>query len=80
MDVVDRKYLGITFGAIIDTGDSNAIGAAVVFFPKLVKLASRQSLAASLGFTAGVMTYVSFVNFSEERRRIYQPCDRHRVY
>jgi len=33
----------------------------VVFIPSLVKLASRRVLAASLGFSAGVMTYVSFV-------------------
>lgn len=32
-----------------------------MFFPSLVKLASRRVLAASLGLAAGVMTYVSFV-------------------
>lgn len=32
-----------------------------MFFPSLVKLASRRVLAASLGLSAGVMTYVSFV-------------------
>ena len=37
------------------------VGAAVVFFPSVVKLASRRVLAGSLGFSAGVMTYVSFV-------------------
>jgi len=61
MGVVDSENLGIAFGAVIAAGASTAIGAAVVFFPKLVKLASRRVLAASLGFAAGVMTYVSFV-------------------
>ena len=32
-----------------------------MFFPSLVKLASRRVLAASLGLSAGVMIYVSFV-------------------
>ena len=42
-------------------GAATAVGAAVVFFPSLVKLASRRVLAGSLGLSAGVMTYVSFV-------------------
>ena len=49
--------LGLVFGA----GAATAVGASVVFFPSLVKLASRRVLAASLGLSAGVMTYVSFV-------------------
>ena len=32
-----------------------------MFFPSLVKMASRRVLAAGLGFAAGVMIYVSFV-------------------
>jgi len=46
---------------VLGAGLSTGIGAAVVFVPSLVKLASRRVLAASLGFSAGVMTYVSFV-------------------
>jgi len=46
---------------VLGAGASTGIGAAVVFFPALVKLANRRVLAASLGFSAGVMTYVSFV-------------------
>lgn len=46
---------------VLGAGASTGIGAAVVFFPSLVKLANRRVLAASLGFSAGVMTYVSFV-------------------
>merc|ERR1711957_935191 len=37
------------------------LGASVVFFPSLVKLASKGVLASSLGISAGVMIYVSFV-------------------
>jgi ZIP family zinc transporter len=46
---------------VLGAGLSTGIGAAVVFVPSLVKLASRRVLAASLGFSAGVMTYISFV-------------------
>jgi len=46
---------------VLAAGASTGIGAAVVFIPSLVKLASLRVLAASLGFSAGVMTYVSFV-------------------
>lgn len=49
------------FGIVCGAGAATAIGASVVFFPSLVKLASRRVLAASLGLSAGVMTYVSFV-------------------
>jgi ZIP family zinc transporter len=53
--------VGIAFALVCGAGASTALGAAVVFFPSLVKLASRRVLAASLGVSAGVMTYVSFV-------------------
>jgi len=46
---------------VLGAGASTGIGAAVVFVPSLVKLASRRVLASSLGFSAGVMTYVSFI-------------------
>jgi len=55
--IVDSDNLGIAFGAVIAAGASTAVGAATVFFPKLVKLASRRVLAASFDFATGVMTY-----------------------
>jgi len=58
---VDSANVGVAFGLVIAAGAATALGAAVVFFPKLVKLASRRVLAASLGISAGVMLYVSFV-------------------
>mmetsp|Transcript_15850 Transcript_15850/g.27033 ORF Transcript_15850/g.27033 Transcript_15850/m.27033 type:complete len:386 (-) Transcript_15850:215-1372(-) len=54
-------HVGAALGLVFGAGAATAIGAAVVFFPSLVKLASRRVLAASLGLSAGVMTYVSFV-------------------
>jgi len=52
---------GIAFAVTCGAGLSTGIGAAIVFFPSLVKLASRKVLASGLAFSAGVMTYVSFL-------------------
>jgi len=49
------------FVVVLIAGLSTGIGAAAVFFPRMVKLASRRVLASALGISAGVMTYVSFV-------------------
>ncbi|KAL9190930.1 hypothetical protein ACHAXT_000636 [Thalassiosira profunda] len=53
--------VGVAFALVCGAGAATAVGAAAVFFPAVVKLASRRVLAASLGLSAGVMTYVSFV-------------------
>jgi len=53
--------VGAALGLVCGAGAATGVGAAVVFFPSLVKLASRRVLAGSLGLSAGVMTYVSFV-------------------
>jgi zinc transporter ZupT len=42
------------------SGFSTAIGSAVVFFPALVNVVNRKTLAASLAISAGVMTYGTF--------------------
>jgi ZIP family zinc transporter len=60
--------VGIAFGLVIAAGASTGIGAAVVFFPRIVKLASRRVLAGSLGFSAGVMAYVSFIEIFQKAR------------
>lgn len=58
---VAEGNVGVAIGLVVAAGAATAIGAAVVFFPALVKRASRRVLAASLGLSAGVMIYVSFV-------------------
>uniref|UniRef100_A0A7S1Y9E3 Zinc transporter ZupT n=1 Tax=Grammatophora oceanica TaxID=210454 RepID=A0A7S1Y9E3_9STRA len=58
---VDSQNVGVAFALVIGAGLATALGASVVFFPSLVKLASRRVLAGALGISAGVMTYVSFV-------------------
>eukprot|EP00560_Eucampia_antarctica_P008092 CAMPEP_0197824966 /NCGR_PEP_ID=MMETSP1437-20131217/2131_1 /TAXON_ID=49252 ORGANISM="Eucampia antarctica, Strain CCMP1452" /NCGR_SAMPLE_ID=MMETSP1437 /ASSEMBLY_ACC=CAM_ASM_001096 /LENGTH=399 /DNA_ID=CAMNT_0043424787 /DNA_START=168 /DNA_END=1367 /DNA_ORIENTATION=- len=58
---VDNPNVGLAFLMVSCAGMATALGAAVVFSPKLVKLASRKVLAGALGLSAGVMMYVSFV-------------------
>jgi zinc transporter, ZIP family len=61
MGVVDSSNVGVAFGMVCGAGAATALGAAVVFFPALAKHSTRRTLAAGLGLSAGVMTYVSFV-------------------
>ena len=58
---VENPNVGVAFALVCGAGAATALGASVVFFPALVKLASRRVLAGALGVSAGVMTYVSFV-------------------
>lgn len=58
--------VGIAFALVIGAGAATAVGASAVFFPRLVKLASRKTLAGALGLSAGVMTYVSFVEIFQK--------------
>eukprot|EP00816_Leptocylindrus_hargravesii_P005963 CAMPEP_0196812210 /NCGR_PEP_ID=MMETSP1362-20130617/22379_1 /TAXON_ID=163516 /ORGANISM="Leptocylindrus danicus, Strain CCMP1856" /LENGTH=403 /DNA_ID=CAMNT_0042187721 /DNA_START=35 /DNA_END=1246 /DNA_ORIENTATION=- len=56
----NEDNVGIALALVCGAGLSTAVGASLVFFPSLVKLASRRVLASSLGISAGVMLYVSF--------------------
>jgi len=64
--------VGIAMGLVIAAGASTGLGAAVVFFPSIVKLASRRVLAGSLGFSAGVMSYVSFIEIFGKARSSFE--------
>jgi zinc transporter ZupT len=59
---VQSENVGVAFGLVIAAGAATALGAAIVFMPTLVKLANRNVLAGSLGFSAGVMVYISFAD------------------
>lgn len=59
--VKDGDNSAFAFALVCGAGAATGLGASVVFFPSLVKLASKRVLASSLGFSAGVMLYVSFV-------------------
>lgn len=61
MAIETDENVGLAFGLVTGAGLATALGASVVFVPKLIQLANRRTLASALGFSAGVMTYVSFV-------------------
>ncbi len=54
--------VGVAFGLVIAAGAATTLGSAVVYFPNFVKYVSPKLLAASLGLSAGVMIYISFVD------------------
>lgn len=57
----DPQAVGIAFAMTAAAGLSTVLGAAVVFWPgDLVTIARPSTLAAALGFSAGVMLFVSF--------------------
>jgi ZIP family zinc transporter len=71
-DVSGQSAVGVAFGLVVAAAASTGLGAAVVFFPSVVKLASRRVLAGSLGLSAGVMTYVSFVEILTKALRSFE--------
>jgi hypothetical protein len=66
MAVESSENVGVALGLVCGAGLATGLGAAVVFFPSLVKLASKRVLAASLGFSSGVMVYVSFIEIFQK--------------
>ena len=58
---ISSNTIVLAFVVVILAGLSTGFGAAVVFFPKFVKYATRRVLASALAISAGVMIYVSFV-------------------
>jgi ZIP family zinc transporter len=68
---ISTENVGLAFGAVFAAGASTCLGASVVFFPKLVKLTSKNFLASSLGISAGVMTYVSFVEIFQKSQHAF---------
>lgn len=54
------ENLGLAFGLVTAAGMSTSVGAALVFFDRVVSRTNELVLAASLGFAGGVMLYVSF--------------------
>ena len=68
---VDNPNVPLAFAFVMGAGFATALGAAVVFFPSLVKLASRKVLASGLGISAGVMMYVSFTELFTNSRQAF---------
>lgn len=71
-DGTDKDNVAIAFALVIGAGASTGLGAAVVFFPTFVKYASRRTLAGALGLSAGVMSYVSFVEIYQKSKLSFE--------
>ena len=59
--VQTRSAVGFAFALSIAAGMSTCIGGAIVFFKRLVQLASPRTLSVSLSLSAGVMIFISLV-------------------
>jgi len=68
----EDQDFGLAFGLVIGAGLATSVGAAAVFSPRLIKLANKKFLAASLGFSCGVMLYVSFVEIFQKSLGAFQ--------
>jgi ZIP family zinc transporter len=68
----NNPNVGVAFALVSGAGMCTALGAAIVFSPTLVKYASRKTLAAALGLSAGVMSYVSFVEILQKSTLSFQ--------
>ncbi|CAM9164573.1 unnamed protein product [Ectocarpus fasciculatus] len=62
----------LAFILVCGAGLSTCIGAAAVYHPSYVKLANRNTLAAGLGISAGVMLYVSFIEIFNKSRSAFE--------
>lgn len=63
---------GTAFILVLGAGLSTCIGAALVYHPKYINLASKKTLAGSLGVSCGVMLYVSFVEIFSKSQGAFQ--------
>jgi hypothetical protein len=59
MPELDHGKAGIAFLLTMGAGLATSLGAAVVYSRTLVQLANKSFLAGALGFSSGVMLYVS---------------------
>jgi len=58
---IDSETGGLAFGLTCMAGMCTTLGASVVFNERLAAYANKKFLAGSLGISAGVMLYVSFI-------------------
>jgi ZIP family zinc transporter len=81
---LNATSVALAFVVVILAGLSTGIGAAIVFFPRFIKYATRRVLASALGISAGVMMYVSFIeifvksnqSFDEHLMSVYDDDDK----
>ena len=59
---IDSNAPAAAFGLVMAAAASTGLGASLVFFPQLIKLANRLTLAFALAMSSGVMIYISLVD------------------
>ncbi|KAL7540651.1 hypothetical protein ACHAXR_010273 [Thalassiosira sp. AJA248-18] len=59
---IDGNAPAAAFGLVVAAAASTGLGASLVFFPKLIKLANHLTLAFALAMSSGVMIYISLVD------------------
>jgi ZIP family zinc transporter len=70
-----QPNVSLAFGLVAAAGMSTSIGAAFVFWSGCAARTNNTALAASLGFSAGVMLYVSFVEILIKSVTSFSVCD-----
>ena len=63
---------GTAFLLVFGAGLSTCLGASLVYHPKCINLASKKTLAGSLGVSCGVMLYVSFVEIFSKSQAAFE--------
>ena len=54
--------VGVAIAIVCGAGAATSLGASCVFFPQIVKRASRRVLASALGISAGLILYISLID------------------
>jgi len=70
-----EENVALAFGLVTAAGLSTSVGAAFVFFDRFVTQSNGKILAISLGFSGGVMMYVSFAEILLKSVAEFEACD-----
>jgi ZIP family zinc transporter len=70
-----QENVGIAFAMVTAAGLSTTFGAALVFCNRFVTRTNHAILGAALGFSSGVMLYVSFVEILQKAYSSFSTCD-----
>lgn len=67
--------VAIAFWLVTASGSCTALGACLVFCNRCVTQSNHKVLGASLGFSSGVMLFVSFVEILQKSHQAFATCD-----
>lgn len=74
-DVDDDKNVGLAFGLVIFAGLSTTLGGLPIFWDRMFGKREFRVLGAALGFSSGVMFYISFTEIFAESIHEFQACE-----